>query len=111
MTYRTTHTNHRKIYNLFLTWLGAILSGLAERVFGATDTGARQHGWQVASTPGGLGRRYRDPRFDTLTARADCCGRGVKAPGNPCRSCSGTGRIAVEAAADPRSSPPPRGLT
>jgi hypothetical protein len=111
MAYRTTRTNLRKIYNLLSTWLRATLLAIGEQVFATTDADAHHHGWQVTFTHGGLGRRYRDPRFGTLAACTYCSGRGVKAPGNPCRSCSGTGRIVVEAATRPPSSSPPRGLT
>jgi len=106
MSYRTTRTNRRKIYSLLFTRLRASLLALGERVFATTDADAQRHGWQAISTHGGLGRRYRDPRFGTLAACTDCGGRGVKAPGNPGRSGSGTGRIVVEAAANPPSSPP-----
>lgn len=110
MAHRTTHTNHYNIYSRLLNWLRTCLLRLGERVFATTDADARQHGWQVTAAQRGLGRQYRDPRFDTLTACAGCHGRGTKAPGNPCRTCSGTGRIVAQPAADQPPSPPPGGL-
>jgi hypothetical protein len=66
----TTHTNHDKILS-FLRNVTASRAALAGRVFATSDAVARQYGWHVTFTQGGLGRRYRDPRFDTLAARAD----------------------------------------
>jgi hypothetical protein len=43
------------------------------------DTEAYWWGWQVAKARGGLGRRYRDTRFDTLAACARCAGGGAEA--------------------------------
>ncbi len=34
------------------------------------DVLAQRHGWQVTPVHRGLGRRYRDPRFDCFLARA-----------------------------------------
>jgi cytochrome c553 len=108
MPHRTTRSNRCKIHSFLLARLRATLIAVAERAFTAADADARQHGWQVTSIQGGLGRSYRDPRFDTLAACPDCHGRGVKGPANPCQVCSGTGRVVIESAADAPSSPPPR---
>jgi len=109
MPHRTTRTDRCKIYSFLITRLRASLAALGDRAFAATDADARQHGWQVTSAQGGLGRRYRDPRLDTLAVCPQCRGRGAKAPANPCQGCGGTGRVVIEPAADPPSSPPPRG--
>lgn len=42
------------------------LTALTERLFDDTDTVARELNWQVTATHWGLGRRYRDSRFDAL---------------------------------------------
>jgi hypothetical protein len=42
---------------------------LADHLFTTNDTEACWRGWQIIKVHGGLGRRYRDPLFDTL---ADC---------------------------------------
>jgi hypothetical protein len=110
MAHRTTRTNLCKICRHFLDLARASLFPLAERAFSAADATARQRGWQVTYTHGGLGRSYRDPRFDKLAACTDCLGQGAVAAGNPCRACSGTGRVVT----GPLASPPParpRGLT
>jgi hypothetical protein len=36
---------------------------LGERLFRRLDEEASDHGWLVTPVQGGLGRRYRDPRF------------------------------------------------
>ncbi len=53
-----------------LARLGAGLAALArrsgDRLFAMGDAEASWHGWQTTRTHRGLGRRYRDPLFDTL---------------------------------------------
>jgi hypothetical protein len=105
MRHRTTHTDLSKLSNLPFTWIRSIRTALTQRLFAATDTTGRQHGWQASSTRWGFGRRYRDPRFDTLASCGDCRGRGITSPGNPCHKCGGTGRITVQPADEPPSSP------
>lgn len=63
-------------------------------LFAGDDSRAAGHGWQVLPGHGGLARRYRDPRFDTLRACGRCAGGGTLA-GRPCPACAGTGRIAL----------------
>jgi hypothetical protein len=63
-----------------------------DRWFTMNDTEAYWRGWQVTKTHAGLGRRYRDIRYDTLAACAQCAGAGVCADA-PCGPCLGTGRI------------------
>ena len=56
------------------------------------DAEAYWRDWQMTRTHGGLGRRYRDPRFDTLAECPKC--RGAGATGDrPCPPCQSTGRI------------------
>jgi len=95
MDHRITHASHRKVYLRLLTWVRARLGLCGERIFAASDNAARHHGWQIAVTQAGLGRRYRDPRFDTLAACGHCAGRGAVTPGDPCDACDGTGRITL----------------
>ena len=59
-----------------------------------TDTEAYWRGWQITKTHGGLARRYRDPRFDTLAECPKCDGAGGPADLR-CVPCLGTGRIAL----------------
>jgi DnaJ-class molecular chaperone len=65
------------------------------RLFAADDARARACGWQVTVQRGGLGRSYRDPRFDRLVTCTECLGSGVHADDRPCRTCPGTGRLAL----------------
>jgi hypothetical protein len=109
MRHRTTHTNISKIYKLLAAWIRTSHAAQTQRIFADPDAAARQQGWQVSSTHRGFGRSYRDPRFDTLASCGDCLGRGTKSPGNPCHTCTGTGRITVRPADEPPPSPP-RGL-
>lgn len=37
----------------------------------SADEEAHWRGWQITQLWGGLGRVYRDPRFDTLRVRSD----------------------------------------
>ena len=68
-----------------------------DRLFEKNDAEAYWRGWQITRVHGGLGRRYRDPRFDTLAECSRCRGAGTGA-GEPCPPCSGTGRVEIEGA-------------
>lgn len=112
MPHRTTRPDNCKIYCLLRTWSRASLSAIAERVFAATDAEAIRHGWQIGATNGGFGRRYRDPRFDTLSACPDChgCGGtdglGAGVSSDRCAGCCGTGRVVTKPAVGPLPDPP-----
>ena len=69
---------------------------ICDRLFAADDARARGRGWQVTVQRGGLGRRYRDPRFDLLVTCTECHGAGVDADDRPCRRCPGTGRLVLD---------------
>ena len=79
---------------VLFSWLTAIPRRLGDRLFGMNDTEAYWRGWQITKTHGGLARRYRDPRFDTLAECPQCHGAGVTAD-QPCPPCLGTGRITL----------------
>jgi RecJ-like exonuclease len=100
MDHRITHTGLGKCQRP-ATWLRVRLARIGERAFAATDGFACEQGWQITSTHAGLGRRYRDPRFDSLASCSQCRGRGTRAPGSPCPACNGTGRIVLDQTADP----------
>jgi hypothetical protein len=51
-------------------------------------------GLQMTRAHGGLGRRYRDPRFDTLAECTQCRGAGFRADVR-CLPCLGTGRVTI----------------
>jgi hypothetical protein len=75
-----------------LDWLAYFLRRWGDRWFAVNDTEAYWWGWQITKGLGGLGRRYRDTRFDTLAACARCAGAGGGADA-PCGLCLGPGRI------------------
>lgn len=68
------------------------LTRLERRLFGDLDAQAKHDGWQVTRLRHGLARRYRDPRFDLLSACPACAGGG-SVDGQPCEPCRGTGRV------------------
>lgn len=73
-------------------WLAYRLRRWGDRWFAMNDTEAYWRGWQITKTHAGLGRRYRDTRFGTLAACAQCAGARTWADA-PCGPCLGTGRI------------------
>jgi hypothetical protein len=77
-----------------LDWLAYLLRRWGDRWFAMNDTEAYWRGWQITKTHGGLGRRYRDIRYDTLAACAQCAGAGIWSD-VPCGPCLGTGRITL----------------
>jgi len=70
----------------------AALTRLERRLFGDLDAQAKHDDWQVTRLRHGFGRRYRDSRFDLLSACPACAGRGSTG-GQPCEPCRGTGRV------------------
>jgi hypothetical protein len=77
---------------VLLSWLADLPRLLGDRLFAMNDTEAYWRDWQITKTHVGLGRRYRDPLFDTLAECPKCHGAGVTAA-RPCPPCTGTGRI------------------
>ncbi|MGD0705875.1 MAG: hypothetical protein ABSA02_39085 [Trebonia sp.] len=49
-------------------WLASLPHRAGARLFAMNDTEAGWRGWKVTELYGGLGRSYRDPRFDLLRA-------------------------------------------
>jgi hypothetical protein len=79
---------------VLLGWLAGIPRRLGDRLFAMNDAEAYWRNWQITRTQGGLGRRYRDPRFDTLAECPKC--RGAGAIGDqPCPPCLSTGRVTL----------------
>ena len=77
-------------------WMANGLRAAGDRLYAAPDRQARAHGWQITVRRGGLGRGYRDPRFDMLVSCPDCHGAGADDQARPCRHCSGTGRLNLD---------------
>jgi hypothetical protein len=80
-----------------------VLTQVSRHLFTASDARAQQRGWQITAVQGGLGRRYRDPRFDGLIRCPSCAGMGSidGRGGTPCGPCGGTGRVTKGAILDP----------
>jgi hypothetical protein len=85
---------------VLLSWLAYIPRRLGDHLFTWNDTEAYWRGWQITKVHGGLGRRYRDPAFDTLAACPQCQGGGANSEAGPadapCAPCLGTGRVSTE---------------
>jgi hypothetical protein len=82
------------VSTVLLSWLAGFPRRVGDRLFAANDAEAYWRDWHITRTRGGLGRRYRDPRFGTLAGCPACRGAGVTAD-LPCDPCLGTGRITV----------------
>ena len=79
---------------VLLSWLAALPRRLGDRLFAMNDAEAYWRSWQMIRMHGFLGRRYREPRFDTLAECPKCQGAGLTAD-QPCPPCLGTGRITL----------------
>ena len=77
-----------------LDWLADLPRRWGDRWFAVNDTEAGRQGWQMTRVHGGLGRRYRNPRFGTLAECLRCRGAGRYADA-PCVPCLGTGRVTI----------------
>src|SRR5450756_2652577 len=53
-------------YGVIVAWLIGVPRRAGRHLFAMKDEEAPWHRWQVTETLGGLGRQYRDPRFDAL---------------------------------------------
>lgn len=74
--------------------LADLLIRIGDWMFAGNDQEAGWRGWQIERRHAGLGRRYRDPRFDTLSQCPHCRGAGIEADAS-CALCSGTGRLVL----------------
>jgi hypothetical protein len=61
--------------NEILAWLADIPGRIGARLFLEADEEAYWHGWQITPLHGGLGRSYRDLRFDARSAPAGADGQ------------------------------------
>jgi hypothetical protein len=80
-------------------YVASLPQRIGNRLFAMNDAEAGWRGWQAINAYGGLGRRYRDPRFDLLRECPQCAGSGFKA-GQECPDCLGTGLLADVELAD-----------
>lgn len=65
---------------------------LIDRLFVAEDAVARARGWEISRSPNGLGRVYRDPRWD-LILECKVCRGGADSGGESCPLCAGRGTV------------------
>jgi hypothetical protein len=59
----------RRAVVIVAAWLAGLPRRADRRLFYMNDLEARWRGWQVTETSGGLGRQYRDWRFDLISAQ------------------------------------------
>lgn len=82
--------------------LRRLVDRIANRLFAAEDDRARARGWQVRPISGGLGRGYRDPRWDMIRACDNCADFGADPD---CPVCGGTEVIRLDPDLDPADDP------
>jgi hypothetical protein len=90
-------------------WLADLLIRIGDWMFAKNDQEAGWRGWQIERRHAGLGRRYRDPQFDTLSQCQHCSGIGAIAADSLCAQCSGTGRLLLGRPPAPAPAPAPLG--
>ena len=76
--------------------LAGIIRRAGDLIFMVNDEEAYWRGWTVERRHAGLGRRYRNPLFDTLATCPHCRGLGITATESLCVKCTGTGRVTID---------------
>jgi hypothetical protein len=81
----------RSLGGFVLSWLIGLPRRAGSRLYAKNDEEAGWRGWQVTETFGGLGRSYRDARFDALrldpTLRRVVPDEDPSQPDSPCGGC------------------------
>jgi hypothetical protein len=63
----TAPATHRNLYpGVLADLISRPLRRQGDRMFATLDTEAYWRSWQITKSYAGVGRRYRDPRFDTI---------------------------------------------
>ena len=57
----------RRAVAIAAAWLAGLSRRIGRRLFYMNDLEARWRNWEVIETSGGLGRQYRDRRFDLIS--------------------------------------------
>jgi len=76
-----------------------------DRLFASDDAWARHRGLQISRRPNGHGRRYRDPRWDLVTACPECTDIGASGIGR-CGECGDRGTVRLDQAPTVTRNPP-----
>jgi hypothetical protein len=71
-------------------WMSVCLALTGDLVFASKDAEASWRAWDMERRDAGLGRVYRDPRFDTLVSCPRCHSVSTVAGGSVCQQCSAT---------------------
>lgn len=73
---------------------GNFLRWLEKRLFHTDDDKAKARGWEVRAMRSGLGRVYRDPRWNSVFDCLACQGSGTAVDDSDgCAECRGTGVV------------------
>jgi DnaJ-class molecular chaperone len=73
-------------------WFGRLAERIGRRLFSVSDRTAAQYGWEITLIQAGLGRSYRDRRFNDLHSCERCSGY-EETDNRSCFMCGGTGRV------------------
>ena len=92
MGHVTNSVDIDKEYSRRPGWLGRLSERVGRRLFSTSDRNAAQYGWDITVIQAGLGRSYRDPRFNDLHSCFRCDGSG-ETSNQSCFICGGTGRV------------------
>jgi uncharacterized paraquat-inducible protein A len=74
-------------------WVARCVQQLGDLVFAREDQEASWHAWDVERRDAGLGRRYRDQRFQALVPCPRCHRVSTVADGAVCPQCSAADRL------------------
>lgn len=75
-----------------LTVIMSLFGRWDRRLFLDDDAAALVRGWEVRRLSRGMGREYRDRRWDLVDECAPCAGDGLVGA-HPCDDCAGTGTV------------------
>jgi hypothetical protein len=74
-------------------WVSGCLAQAGDILFASTDAEASWHAWEMKRRDAGLGRSYRDRRFDTLVSCSRCDDVSTTADRSVCGPCSAAERL------------------
>ena len=74
-------------------WTARCVQQLGDLVFAVEDQEAAWHAWNVEQRFAGLGRLYRDQRFDALVSCPRCHRVSTVTGSTVCKQCSATDRL------------------